>query len=245
MTTAAAPPAMHTTRVQLPKSMKPLAIIDDDSLKEIATQCNSILRERAKKLSPTLWEDYRGNELMKRALVVAAISGQNLLLLGPRDAAPENGVLLADQIGANAFVVHTPSREDMRTVHGDRAFEKWRKSRAVQRVSRLCPMMVEVPPRNARDLLGKYKGTSLQQAGEQLQRGRKNLPQVVVPAACDLEEGARTLLNQAINELFGFTERLVAEAIITASAIAALDQSTSIQMIHVAEAIQYRNLVTL
>ena len=102
----------------------PINEFSDDQLKIVIGLAKNTLERRAMALSPTLWADHKADELAKRAITVAAVSGQHILLIGPTGAAQDELVLLAQQVGAYAFALTVPDECAGRRRERHR-FKKW------------------------------------------------------------------------------------------------------------------------
>lgn len=179
----------------------------------------------------------RGQECVKRALVVAAVQGHSVGLWGP----PGCGKTMLAKAGASVGVpvcgMHpcpcgyfTDPRRACSCTEEQLA-QHWCTKRAV--AVKGCDIQIEVPPVPANEMLSSRCGTTLVAVKDQL-AGAGTVP-------TDLDEMGLHLLKVAIAEL-GLSAKAITVVRSVAGSIAALCRCDVIGADHVAEAVQYRKL---
>lgn len=165
--------------------------------------------------------DIRGQEAVKRAILIALAGGHSVALIGP---AGWGKSMLID-----AAITIIPSFEG-REYEPDEIKADSVKSRQAREAN----IHVEVPPVPFRELCGKRRGTDSACIRDALGRATKF-------TALELSDDSILLLKQANDEI-GLNARAYHNVVRIARTIANLEGEKSIQVMHIAEAVQYQLL---
>ena len=196
------------------------------------------------------FEDVKGHESVKRALMIAVCGGHSATLIGPRKTGKSMLIKAANRVLVDEFQMQHGSFYELRILSDLDA----RKKQVDALLDGDDPRMdadihIEVAPVSFRDLFSNRQGTSRKdfvakikqviawktpaphERGSMLRRG----------SDMTLSEGVLCLLKQAFDEL-GLTADSAHKVIRVARTIANMDGSEKIAELHVAEAVQYRLL---
>lgn len=213
------------------------------SLEAISTQIVQLQRTlvaQALGEDPAIWEKIKGQELAKRAILVAAVQKQPIVFFGPTGSSKSMLVCAAARLGVPAFELTTPD-----TGGTPAKLKAWMGKAATRRILARGQLFLEVQPPSLRDLSGRAQGTSLDDAKRQLARATPQMLQQLTASTLNTLDGtAATLLGQAQREL-RLTPPEIDTVILTARSIAALEAATTILVTHVAEAVLYRNPIRI
>jgi predicted ATPase with chaperone activity len=196
------------------------------------------LEAEALKLNPEPWAELRGQEHCKRAIIVAAVQGHTVCLIG----CPGNGEELLQAGGALLGVPVVVAQPCPCGRFADprlacrctpTKISNWTRDKLLP-LARLAQIHVECPPVPARDMLTKCFGSSVADARAQLDR-KGPLPSLA------LDEAGATIVRQATSEL-GLSKSAVDVCLDVARSIASLGGSTNLRAEDVCEAIHYRRL---
>ena len=181
----------------------------------------------------------RGQEMVKRAIVVAAAGGHSLLLVGPPASGKTllRGLALALTVNVSAEAWPCPCGH-----HGDpRVACRCEAEVVAAHVARLprLDIVIEVMTVPYRELAGQRPGTGLAEMWAQV-RAAEGYAEGAAGARSDaLDQDGNVLLKAAYSEL-GYTPLDVEVVKRVARTIANLDRSENVKSHHVCEAINYR-----
>lgn len=188
-------------------------------------QINELAEEMAREAvasSPTLWEETRGMEAVKRAITVAAVLRLPVLFIGPN---AELAQMLAMQVGVSSGVFKIePADSDNRFV-----------MRRLSLMMKKYPMHCEAPAIPTRGVHGKTASLAAVQA-----RIREAQSRVIKADPPAMTETAARVWNQACSEL-GIESDLVRRSVlqVACSCAAHNGNSTSLEVADVTEALYY------
>jgi len=176
----------------------------------------------------------RGQEMAKRAVVVAAAGGHSIHLVGPPNTSKTMLRAVALELGlAETFESRpcpcgyaTDPRRDCKCT-----------ARQIERQRARFPtadITIEVPPVPERELSSKLQGTTLAEM-------RQQIGDMAQHKSVELDEPGRTLLKAAVSDL-GLDAATRETVLRVARTIANLDGRENIEPSHVCEAINYRML---
>ena len=183
------------------------------------------------------FSDVRGQESVKRALLIALAGNHSIVLIG----SPGCGKTLLTA-AVRVAERQIPEARPI-TIREVQVIKKagtlvWQGS-SLRQLARVIDMTVEVPPIPFRELTGRLPGTSTAQILERVQKALAFAKSHKLDYT--VGEGTLLLLRQASDEL-GMSARGVAAAVRLSRTIANLDGDVLINECHMAEAIQYRLL---
>lgn len=187
-----------------------------------------------------LAESIAGQESAKRAIQVAAAGGHDMVIYGPSGAGADKLVILAAQFGVAAYAVeccpcgnYTDPKRVCECTPA-RIRRHWTKIMARPEIKGAA-IHSEAPPVPFRQM--SRPGLPYSDMAAYIVNAGKR-PDSKRPV---LDQTCNSLLRQASNEL-GFSVDTIAVVLDVAASISSLDNSGSIQVHHLAEAIQYRRL---
>lgn len=182
------------------------------------------LAQQSQLEDPNLWANTMHAEGVKRAILVAAMGGHTVLFIGPESP---RAVTLAAQLGVASVAYPSCDRP-----HHKPSVAAWMK--------RLSPMFakfdmhVEAPATSSKQ---ERPGTSLAYAQQNLAQARVDQPKSK-PAAMPMSDGGALILRQASGEL-GFNQMQRETVTMVARTIARIGGEATVDVSHVAEAVQY------
>lgn len=188
-------------------------------------------REQALQYDPAVI--IKGQETAKRAALIAALGNHSLLFFGSPGTGKTMLRALTKELGRTVTFEAHPCpcgyRNDPRRACTCSVEDVERHLRGLP----VTDMFIEVPPLPAKELDSALPGTTLAMLREKM---ANVLPAAAKPALC---EHGRQLLVAAVGDQ-GLSARDRKNVIAIAVTIARLDRSPTIQLCHVAEAINYR-----
>ncbi len=176
----------------------------------------------------------RGQESVKRAIVIALAGPHSTCFIGP----PGHGKTMMIE-AAKAIDLSFQAKEITILSTPDQQ-EREQMNKRLYALAQLTEIHIEVPAVPWREITSKRPGTDSAYIRRQIERAREfraNHPDL----GFDLSEGCLLLAKQAYEEL-GLTPRSHTMAVGVARTIADLEESEHIQEQHLAEAVQYRLL---
>lgn len=180
----------------------------------------------------------RGQEMAKRAVMIAAAGNHSLTLIGPPGCGKTMLRALAHRLGCEAtFEAHACPCGYLNDPRNPCSCTAKRIASWRLRNWPLAGMMVEVMPLPAREMSSTRKGTSEAVLRDQISRMGSLASVEEMPT----NESCLALLRASVNEL-GLSAYDRQTIIGVARTIAALDGKTIIEPAHICEAINYRSL---
>lgn len=204
------------------------AIREMDAPEDLIPHIREEMSRRVTAKDPDIWIKIKGQESVKRAILVAAAQGHSILILG--QAGTSKGMLCeaARQVGVRTGSLEAPP--GLATPRVKTAFVK-----KAEKEFPKFDIHVESWPVTPRTLMSPQHGTTLADI-------QRHLAQCQLPPACKAEQLTglpKDLLVQAMREL-NLKPALVEKVMDIARSIAGLDGSAAIETQHLAEALQYR-----
>jgi predicted ATPase with chaperone activity len=215
-------------------TMKTFLKMTDSELSHVMREVENILRSRSAATQPGCDSlgIIKGNEMAKRALLVAIAGNHSILFLGPHGVGKSMLRLAAfefnhhksfEALPCSCGFKNDPANTCNCTIAKIRkATEKWPHAE----------MFVEVPRLRSREMESKLAGTGKPQFQDQLNRMLHETDET-------LSDTSRTLMRHATQEM-GITSEQAASVLRVARTIANLDCNKFIEPQHLSEAINYR-----
>jgi len=208
----------------------------DTELSQILEEVKTELLRRANSVKYDDLSIIRGNEMGKRALLVAITGKHSILFVGP----PASGKTMLRAVATKFGVVSYECRPCPCGYHNSPTKECSCTARAIEKHRKTIPVadiVIELCPPTQRDLNGRLAGTST-----------KDLENALLQCAAfddmTLCQDSQNILKAACTEL-GIDARQRETIIRVARTIANLDRSPKIKPSHLCEAINYQTYFSI
>jgi predicted ATPase with chaperone activity len=213
--------------------MTDLFKLTDAAFSELAAcvQVETARRTRAATAATDPGEEIKGQEMGKRALLVALAGAHSILFLGPKDCGKTMLRALAASFGHLNTFEHRPCPCGNFTCPARTCRCTTRQVETTIRKRPIADITTEIPPPSIRELESEYKGTSREDLQKQLDRRG--------PRPERFDRFAESLIRHALAEM-ELTPRDAEVFRNVARTIASLDGSATVEARHMTEAINYR-----